>query len=214
MLPFTTEVFFSVFEQYNRAIWPVQIVAYGLGLAAVLLTFRPVPGSDRLVGAILSAAWAWIGVVYHLRYFATINFAAPAFGAFFVIQGLLFAWTGAIRGKVAFRFRADLFGWTALGLVIFAMTVYPLIGWLAGHGWPRAPMFGVAPCPTTIFTMGMLLLTAGRTPLHLVVIPVLWSLVGGTAAWLLEFPENLVLPVAGIGGLGLIVLNNRRQMRS
>ena len=75
MLPFTAEVFFSVFEQYNRAIWPVQIVAYGLGLAAVLLTFRPVPGSDRLVGAILSAAWAWIGVVYHLRYFATINFA-------------------------------------------------------------------------------------------------------------------------------------------
>ncbi len=80
-----------------------------------------------------------------------------------VTQALLFGWTGAIRGKVASRFRADPFGWTGSGFAIFAMALYPLIGWLAGHDWPSAPMFGVAPCPTTIFTMGLLLLTEGRT---------------------------------------------------
>ena len=213
MLPFTAEVFFSVFEQYNRAIWPAQIVAYGLGIVVVLLTLRPVPGGDRAIGVLLAAAWAWIGVVYHLGHFAAIDFIAPAFAAVFLIQALLFAWTGAIGGKIAFRFRADVFGWTGLGFMIYAMAVYPLIGWLAGHGWPRAPLFGVAPCPTTIFTMGVLLLTEGRTPLRLVLIPVLWSLVGGTAAWLLEVPEDFALPLVGLGGLGLILWKNRRRTR-
>lgn len=210
MLPFTAEVFFSNFEQYNRAIWPAQVVAYVLGLAAVALAFKPVPGGGRLVAGALAAAWAWMGVVYHFGYFATINFAAPAFGAFFVVQALLFLWTGAIRGKLAFRFRGSLHGWAGLSFVVFAMLVYPLAGWLvAGHGWPSAPMFGVAPCPTTIFTMGMLLLMAQRTPLHLAIIPLLWSLVGGSAAWLLDVPQDLALPLAGVGGLALILHRNR-----
>ncbi len=214
MLPYTAETFFSVLEQYNRAIWPAHVFAYGLGLAAVVLALRPVPGSGRLIGVLLAAAWAWIGVVYHVMHLATISFAAPAFGALFVIQALLFGWTGAIRGKVAFRFRAGPFGWTGLGLAIFAVALYPLIAWLAGHGWPSAPMFGVAPGPTTIFTLGLMLLTEGRTPLHLVVIPVLWSLIGGAAAWLLNAPEDFALPLAGVGGLCLILWKNQQQARS
>lgn len=65
---------------------------------------------------------------------------------------------------------------------------------LAGHGWPRAPVFGVAPCPTTIFTLALLL--ASRTPLVVAAIPVLWALVGTTAAVLLGVPEDLGLLVA------------------
>ncbi len=42
MLPSTTETLFSVLEQYNRAIWPAHVLAYGLGLAAVVLALRPV----------------------------------------------------------------------------------------------------------------------------------------------------------------------------
>ncbi len=209
MIPFSTEVFFRLFAQYNAAIWPAQLIAYGLGLAAVLLAFRPRGGSDRLVGAILAAAWIWMGVVYHMMFFATINFTAPVFGALFVLQGLLLAWTGALRGRLPFRFRADLLGWIGLGFVTFAMILYPLIGWLAGHGWPEAQMFGVAPCPTTIFTLGMLLLADGRAPLHLSAIPLLWSLIGGSAAWLLDVPEDLALLPAGAAFGCLIVLKNR-----
>jgi hypothetical protein len=74
-------------------------------------------------------------------------------------------------------------------------------------------MFGVAPCPTTIFTMGLLLLTEGRTPPHLAIIPVLWALVGGSAVWLLGVPEDLALPIAGLSGLGLILWKNRAAPR-
>ncbi len=209
MLPFGPDAFFALFEQYNRAIWPAQIVAYLLGLAVLAQALRPVAMGDRVAAAILALAWAWNGAVYHLTFFATINFWADIFGAFFVLQALLLLGTGVVRGKLSFRTGGGTFSWIGVALAIFAMAIYPLIGWLIGHGWPRAPIFGVAPSPMTIFTMGLLLLIAGRTPLHLAVIPVLWSLVGGTAAWFLDVTEDLALPVAGLGGLALILWKNR-----
>jgi hypothetical protein len=210
MLAYTTEVYFSVFGQYNAAIWPAQIVATALGVLVVLLSLRPRKGSDRIIAACLAASWLWTGVVYHMMYFATIEGAAWAFGAAFAIEGILFGWTGAARGRLRFRFSPNLYGWAGLGLVIFSLAVTPLIGSLAGHGWPRAPMFGVAPTPVTLFTLGMLLLSERRVPLHLTVIPVLWCLIGGTAAWLLNVPEDLALLLAGVAGIALVLWKNRR----
>ncbi len=213
MLAFTPEVFLSLFEQYNTAIWPLQIVAYALGVLAVFLTLRPGRVAGRLVAAVLAEFWLWIGVVYHFVFFATINFAAPVFGVVFIVQGLLLAWTGVVRGRLDFRFRGDPAGWIGLGFALFAMAIYPLLGLLAGHVWPRAPMFGVTPVPTTIFTIGLLLLTAHRVPLSLMAIPVLWSLVGGTASWLLNIPEDIALPIAGVAGLGLAIWRNHGTPR-
>lgn len=211
MLPFTPDVFLALFEQYNRAIWPAHLVAYALCLLAVVAAMKPVAGSDRLVAAVLAIAWLWTAVVYHLLHFATINFVAPGFAVLFVLEGLLLAWTGVARGRLAFRVRRDAASWAGLGLAIFAMLVYPVTAWLAGHGWPRLALVGVAPCPTTIFTLGMLLLIEGRTPVQLAAIPLLWTLIGGSAAWLLDMPEDVALPIAGIGGLAVILWKNRRS---
>lgn len=135
MLAYTTEVFFSVFALYNAAIWPAQVIAYALGVLVVLLSLRPRKGSDKIIAACLAGSWLWTGVVYHMMYFATIEGAAWGFGAAFAMQGILFAWTGAARGRLRFRFSPNLYGWAGLGLVIFSMAVTPLIGSLAGHGW-------------------------------------------------------------------------------
>ncbi len=94
---------------------------------------------------------------------------------------------------------------------LFALAVYPLLGWLAGHGWPRAAVFGVAPCPTVIFTFGVLLLLEGGAPLYLAAIPLLWSLAGGSAVFLLGIPEDASLLVAGVVGFGLLLWKRRRQ---
>lgn len=214
MLAFTPEVFLSLFEQYNAAIWPAQVFAYVLGLLAVFLTLRPSRGTGRLIAAILAGFWLWIGVAYHLMFFSAINFAAPVFGIVFVVQGLLFAWIGVVRGRLDFRFRGDPPGWIGLGFALFAIMVYPLLNLLAGHVWPRVPIFGVTPCPTTIFTIGLLLLTARRVPLSLMAIPALWSLIDGATSWLLEIPEDTTLPVAGIAGLGVAIWKNRGMPRA
>jgi hypothetical protein len=208
-LPFTSDVYFSLFETYNRAIWPAQVVAYALGIAVLLLALRPVAeDGGRIALAVLSAFWLWNGVVYHLIYFLQINFAALGFGVLFVLQGVLLAGS-ALRGRHPLRFSADLFGWSGLFFALFALAVYPLAGWLAGHGWPRAAVFGIAPSPTVIFTLGMLLMAQGRAPLSLAAIPFLWSLVGGSAFFLLGAPEDLSLLLAGVAGLGLLIWKSR-----
>ena len=213
MLPFTADVLFSSFEAYNRALWPLPVLAVAIGLAIILLTIRPVRGGDRAIGALLAVAWLWIGVGYHILHHAAIDFSAPLYGAFFVVQAVLLAWAGVVRGRLAFRFRADLLGWIGLMLALAATIACPLADWLLGPGWSSVRLVGLAPAPTAVFTLGLLLLIDGRTPLYLTLIPVLWTLVAGATGWALAIPQDLFLPVAGLCGLCLILRKNRRPGR-
>jgi hypothetical protein len=145
--------------------------------------------------------------VYHLAFFAAVNPAAKVFGAAFVLQAALFAET-AYGGRLSFRFSASARPLLGLALVVYAAVAYPLLGASLGHGYPRAASFGVTPCPTAIFTFGVLFLSTGRVPPHLLVVPVLWSLVGASAALHLGIREDLGLVVAGL--LGAVLLPWRR----
>lgn len=212
LIAFTPDVLFRLFEQYNAAIWPLPPIAYGLALLAVLLAWKPGlvggRGGDRAIAAILAGFWLWAGIVFHGLYFTGINFIAPVYALLFAAQGLLLAWTGVARGRLAFRFAPTPFGWAGLALLVLALAVFPLAGFLAGHGWARASL--LLPSPLVLFTLGMIALSEPRAPLRLVVIPVLWCLVAGLSAWLLPIREDLVLPLAGIAAVVLIVWKNRR----
>src|SRR5699024_1608684 len=63
-LPFTAAEFLAVFERYNLAIWPLQIVAYALGLVAVALALGRWRHADRSISAILAVFWLWTGAAY------------------------------------------------------------------------------------------------------------------------------------------------------
>jgi hypothetical protein len=98
-------------------------------------------------------------------------------------------------------------------LILYAMVVYPLLGAVFGHMYPAAPVFGVAPCPATIFTFGMLLWTVGRVPGWLLIIPGAWSVIGLSAALNLGVPEDFGLLVAGLTGIAMLLYRNRREQR-
>jgi hypothetical protein len=70
-------------------------------------------------------------------------------------------------------------------------------------------MFGVAPCPVTIFTFGMLLMTTRRFSYWLLVIPFIWSLIGGSAAILLDVRQDWLLLVSGLIAVLVIVIRDR-----
>jgi hypothetical protein len=214
MLPFTAEILFSSFGQYNRALWPLPIVAPALALALLLLTLWPVRHGDRVIGALLAVAWLWVGVGYFILHLVAFDFVAPIYGAFFILQGLLLGWSALVRGRLAFRFRRDLFGWCGLALALAAALAWPFADALLGPGWASARVIGLAPGPTAVFTLGLLLLTAGRTPLHLAIVPLLWTLIAGAVAWILTIPQDLALPAAGIGAFVLMLWKNRREKRS
>jgi hypothetical protein len=74
--------------------------------------------------------------------------------------------------------------------------LYPAINAVHHLTWSRIPAFGV-PCPTTIFTVGLLLIAQGG-PWRLSVVPVIWSAIGGSAATLLGVRADYVLLIAGL----------------
>jgi len=217
-LPFTLGQFLGVFAAYNRALFPAQFVAYALGLAALALVFSPgsSPRAGRAIAAILALLWIWTGGVYHILYFARIDWLAYVFGALFILQGVLFLYSGTARGALGFRFGADVSGLLGALFILYALGIYPLLNIWLGHGYPRMPVFGLTPCPTTVFTLGMLLLAhrpgRGRlVPGHLLLIPFVWSLVGAMAAVSLGMVEDYGLLAAG--ALTIVVILERRRNR-
>jgi hypothetical protein len=212
MLPFTVDQFLGVFEQYNQAIWPMHVVAYILGITALLLVVKKTPYSDRAISVILACFWAWVGIVYHLMYFSTINGAALGFGALFIVQAVLWLVFGVIRLKLSFQWETNQYTVIGAVMIVYAMLVYPILGALLGHGSPRSPSFGVAPCPMIIFTFGLLLLTNAKVPKTLLVIPFLWSLLGVSASYQLGIREDIGLLVAGVLGVGLLIWRDRATL--
>jgi len=195
-MPFTQEAFFAVFGRYNVAIWPLIVLIYLLGATSVALLFRPSRFATLFISLTLAAMWLVNGMGYHWSFFRTINPAATIFAAVFVLQaGLLLVLT--LRShELRFAVRRDARSAVGLFLALFAAVLYPLWGWFAGHVWPRMPAFGVAPCPTTIFTIGILLMGSWQVVRWLLILPGLWAAIGGSAAILLGVPQDFALLAA------------------
>lgn len=209
MLPFTVEQFLNVFAEYNREVWPMQVILVFLAVAAIFLALKPNSLSNQLITVLLVCFWLWIGIAYHLIFFTRVNRAAYTFGVLCIVQAVLFLFACMVRRNLNFRSRWDATGIVGGLFIVYALLVYPLLGNALGHKYPHSPTFGV-PCPTTIFTFGLLLWADGRVPRYVLWIPLLWSLVGMVAAIYLGIREDAGLPLAGIGGTILIVWRNRR----
>ena len=213
MLPFTREQFLAVFASYNVGVWPVQLFAYALAVGILALFLRRSPARGRGISAGLAVMWLWTGIAYHGLYFTTINSAAWAFGALFVVQGALFLHAAIVREVIDFGARSGPIAWLGWALVAYATVLYPLLGLWAGHQYPELPMFGITPCPVTLFTFGLLLLAKPPVPLRLLVLPMVWSLIGGSAAFLLGMVQDWPLLLSGVV-VGLIALLDRRRSQA
>lgn len=201
-LPFTTEQFFGVFRAYNEAVWPAQLPLTVLAIVAIFLSIRPMRWSGEAIAGILGFFWLWIALTYHLHFFAEINPLAYAFGAASIIGALAFLWFGTIRRRLKFRVSLQSRGLVGLALVGYALVGYPIFSIYAGHRYPEFPTFGL-PCPTTLFTVGLLCFLEPPFPRAPVVVPVVWSLVGVQAALLLGVPQDLGLLAAAAVGIHL-----------
>jgi hypothetical protein len=194
-MPFTFEAFFEVFARYNTAVWPLQwvLLACGVGAAGAAVSHRL--AWQRAALLVLAALWLWMAVVYHLLFFSRINPLAFVFAAVFVLQAVLLVWT-AWRWKQENAPASWGTSATAFSLVLFACVAYPLLGYSWGHRFPAVPTFGT-PCPTTIFTLGVLLLLP-RPPLLTFLVPMLWAATGTSAALHLGVPQDFGLPAAAL----------------
>ncbi len=184
-LLFAPRTYYRLFELYNQEIWPLHIVALAAGVTILVLLMRArAAWSGRVVAAVLAACWLWVAWAFHWQRYATINWAADYFAAGFVLQALLLIWIGVARDRLRFDSNPSTRARIGAAIFSFALIVQPFLGLLVGRHWSQLELFGVAPDPTALATVG-LLLAAHRVPWVALPLPVLWCLIGGMTSFLI-----------------------------
>jgi len=192
-LPFSRDAFLDVFAAYNTSLWPVALALWLATLAALVARLGGRDRSEWTFG-LLAVQWAWAAVAYHMAFFSRINPAAWIFALLFLIQASLLTWYGIINRRLRFSRENTIVEFAAYGLITYGL-VYPLLTLADGHSYPRVPMFGV-PCPTTIVTVGFLLLAGQRIPPLVAMVPLAWAAIAGSSAFQLGVHADLALLVA------------------
>jgi Family of unknown function (DUF6064) len=196
-LLFSPRTYYRLFELYNLAIWPMQIAALAVGLAILWTWWRGGRAHGRLIAVLLAVCWLWTAWAYLLGHYDTINWAAGYFATGFALQALLLLWVGFARNGLRLRWVSDAVSRIALGIFLFALLLEPLIGPLVGRPWTQTELFGVAPNPTVVATLGILL-AADRPHWMLLVIPLLWCAISGATLWTMQSPDALVTPAVAL----------------
>ena len=205
LLLFSPQTYYRLFELYNAAIWPAQVVTIILGLAVLGLGFRPGSSRGRWIPAILAGCWLWIAIAFHANRYATINWAAIDFAWGFGCESALLLWTGVLRGKLAFGPGEGMIGRAALGIFLFALVAQPFLGPLCGRPWRQVEIFGVAPDPTAVATLGIVLLAAGRVRWELLAVPAIWCAISGATLLAMKAPDFWVTPLLAALAVSLAV---------
>jgi hypothetical protein len=203
-LPFTKEQFFDLFASYNEALWPAAVALWIASAAIVALRLSARRPHDPWISALLAAHWAWSALAYHVPFFTRINPAAWLFAALFLGQAVLLIRVGVVQRRLSFAPWGTAWAPFAWGLIGYSLA-YPAINAIDHLSLLRIPTFGL-PCPTTIFTAGVLMLATPRS-WRLSAVPVIWSAIGGSAAFLLGVHADVALPIAG---MALAIFSLRR----
>jgi hypothetical protein len=201
-LLFSPRTYYRLFELYHVAVWPLQVIALAVGIAILVLWLAGGPWRGRAVAALLAACWTWVAWAYLWERYDTINWAASYFALGFALEALLLIGTGVVRDRLQPAPATNTVAIAGLGVFLFALAGYPLIGPLLGRPWLGAEVFGMMPDPTVAATFG-LLSAARRAHWELLVFPALWSAISGATLWAMQSPEAPLLP--GVAAFALVL---------
>jgi hypothetical protein len=194
--PFTIEQFFEVFQNYNSSVFPFQLIFIIIGIVSVFLIHGKKDITSKLITGFLGFLWLWIGIVYHVVFFTSINKAAYGFGGLFIIQGVLMI-IELFKNRLEFEFKGSVIQYFGYFFIVFGLFIYPIISYFLEGSFEKTISLGL-PCPTTIFTFGFFMLTKARFPKYLLIIPTLWAIIGTGAAINFEVYQDYVMLISAI----------------
>ena len=207
----TDEVWYETFEAYNTD-WLLVIVISWLALvvSTCLVYAKPSDRTNALMKACLAFIFAWNGFVFFFMYMTSS--AIPG-GIPMIAISILFT-VDIFRNKI--EFRVPEIRWQkylTLVLIVWALGLYTIAGWLAGHPYPQGPIL-VAPCPTTILAIALLstAIPTSKTDRQLftvhIVLLLWWAFFSGVGAPMqFGFYLDLTLLATGIYGLLMLFRN-------
>ena len=190
MIP--AENWWANLEAYSLNVFPMQFIVYALAAILTVLFFvKPGTITNRIVKAYLAFAFAWIGIVF----FFIMGKELPAHNAqafLFLLIAVLFA-ADLYFGKIEFsvpQTKWHLYA-TAIGFVLAFL--YPAVGLLVGHAYPRMIILGAYPCPTTAFALVFMATTLPKEK-RIVYFLLLFLLL----LWAIPFPIFIQIPKFGV----------------
>lgn len=210
-MPFTAGQFFDVFREYNSSVFPFQIIILILSFLIIFILRLRNRNIVKITGVFLSLLWIWIGYIYHIRFFSGINKAAYIFGALFVFQGILFFIEFIFRNKIEFNFENKFNNYSACILLLFGVILYPAIGFITGKSLDITISMGL-PCPSVIYTFGILIFAGKSLPKYLLIIPALWAFIGFFAALKFGVYQDIALPLSAITAIILLFLISKKNI--
>lgn len=216
-LLFDAATYQGLFAQMNAPLGLLPAVTVLSGIVAIAAILTQLPVAMRLAAAVLAGAFALAGASFFLGVYATINWAAvyPAW-LFFGQAGLLVV-VGTLAGRLdpatdGASPRAIL----ATIVVLYALLIHPLTGFVGGGALEGLEWFGLAPDPTALAALGILAFSVSRWRFVLAVAPVLWLAVSILTLWTLDLDIAAVLLAAGavLGVAALFMPESARRTKT
>lgn len=211
-LLFSPRTYYRLIERHNLALWPAHLVTIAIGVLVAALLRRPTPARDRVVAAVMAVLWAWVGWSFVAVRYATINWAAAYVAWLFAAEAMLLLWFGVVSGSLRF-------GWSskaraAVGGALFgaAVGLYHLLAPALERRWGQAEAFGIAPDPTALATLGLLLTAEGspRARTALLLAPLAWCLLSGATLRAMGSPEAWILLATALVTIALSLIRGPR----
>jgi len=200
-LLFSPRTYYRMLERHNDSTWPAHVLVLLLGLTLAAMVRRPSAKQGRVICLTLALLWIWISWTFLWQRYARINWAVTYLIPLFAVEVVLLLWVGLMRKGSSFRLRRDIAGLLGGGLFLVGVVLYPTLAPLLGRGWPRSEVFGVAPDPTVIGTLGLLLLLQRGPRWPLLGVPLLWCGISAATLWALGAPEAWILLLSLVLGV-------------
>jgi len=208
-LLFSPRVYWRMFELHNQALWPLPMLAPAAGLITGALAIHRPQAASRIAPLFLAVLWAWLAWSFFWNRYAAINWVAPYVAPIFVLQAVLLLLPGLVRGL---QLDAPRKARVAAAVLLALALLYPILAPLAGRPWSGAEIIGVAPDPTAIAALALLLLARPRWQALLLPIPVLWCLASGLTLWAMDSAQAWLPAVAALAATAMaIMLAGRRR---
>jgi len=180
---FSETVYYRQFELYNQTIWPLHGVVMLLMLLIIYTIWKRPIWSGRVISGILVVSWIWVAWAFLYQRFYQIHVVADLYALGFVLQAGLLTKYGVIKNRLTLHTTRQPWASIGKGVLFFALLFYPFIALIADRSWMQFEMFALAPDPTVLTTLAILLMY--KTPKVLYIIPVIWVIISGVTLFVM-----------------------------
>jgi len=169
---FSQTAYYRQFELYNQAVWPLHIVAIIFASIILYAVWKKPAWAGRLVALLLVVSWLWVAWAFLYQRFYQIHVVADMYALGFILQAALIAWYGIVKNRFAIFVKNQFRTKAGSALLFVAFIFYPFVAYITGRNWMQFEMFVLAPDPTVLATLAILIFY--KVPFLLYVVPIIW----------------------------------------